>query len=70
VIDFINNKYTQGVLGALLGSVATIFAFRSRVNKLEREHAEFRKETNMMFREIRADIKVLLSRRQNNRHED
>jgi len=63
-------KFFEGAIGAVLGSVATLFVFKNRVKNLENEHSEFRKETQEMFREIREDIKVLLSRRQNNRHED
>lgn len=59
-MDLIDNKYVQGALGAIVGSIGTVFVFRNRVNKLEQEHMEFRKETNIMFREIRADIKMLL----------
>ena len=70
MFELIDNKYTQGALGALLGSVATIFAFRSRIKSLEREHQELRKETQVMFREIREDIKVLLGRRRDDRVRD
>lgn len=60
-------KFFEGAIGAILGAIATIFVFNTRVKKLEQEHMEFRQETNHMFREIREDIKILLGRRRDDR---
>lgn len=60
-------KFFEGAIGAILGAIATICVFNTRIKKLENEHIEFRKETNIMFREIREDIKVLLGRRRDDR---
>lgn len=60
-------KFFEGAIGAILGSLATVFVFRNKILQLEQEHAEFRKETRTMFREIREDIKVLLGRRRDDR---
>lgn len=60
-------KFFEGAVGAVLGSIATVFVFKNKISQLEQEHVEFRKETRMMFREIREDIKVLLSRRRDDR---
>lgn len=67
MLELIDNKYTQGALGAILGALATIFVFKNRIKQLEEEHLEFRKETQIMFREIREDIKILLGRRRDDR---
>jgi len=67
MFEIIDNKYTQGAVGAILGALATIFVFKNRVKQLEEEHLEFRKETQIMFREIREDIKILLGRRRDDR---
>lgn len=65
MLSLIDNKYIQGVCGAIAGSLATIFVFRNRLAKIEEEHKAFRRETREMFNEIRQDIKLLLSRRRN-----
>lgn len=67
MFELIDNKYTQGAVGAILGALATIFVFKNRIKQLEEEHLEFRKETQIMFREIREDIKILLGRRRDDR---
>ena len=60
-------KFFEGAIGAILGSLATVFVFKNKIAQLEQEHVEFRKETRLMFREIREDIKVLLGRRRDDR---
>jgi len=55
--------YTQGGMGAFIGSVITAFGFKNKIDNLERDQHEFKQETQSMFREIRDDIKKLLERK-------
>lgn len=55
--------YTQGGIGAIIGSVLTVLGFKSRIKNIEERHTELKEETHTMFKEIRADIKELLSRK-------
>lgn len=74
--DIRNNKdliimnlgdYTEGGIGAILGAGLAILGFRGRLNGIEQSHQEFKKETKIMFREIRADIKTLIAKSANRR---
>lgn len=75
------SDYTQGGLGAILGSVfgsvLTVFSFRSRLDRaevkqaeIEKDCAELKAETLAMFYEIRKDIKNLIERSGERRREN
>ena len=56
------SDYTQGGIGAIIGSVLTVLGFRGRLNNLEDKCESLKEESHAMFKEIRDDIKKLLSR--------
>lgn len=57
------SDYTQGGIGAIIGSILTVLGFRGRLDTIERNHDELKKETHAFFKEIRDDIKILLARK-------
>jgi len=54
--------YTQGGMGAVIGSIVTVLGFRRRLDDIEKDHESLKTETHDMFKEIRRDIKELLKR--------
>lgn len=63
------NDLTSGGIGAVIGAVAVVCGFRSRMDTLEKEHIILRMETQKMFKEIRSDIKKLIAKTAERREE-
>ncbi|MCK4815073.1 hypothetical protein KA005_04825 [bacterium] len=62
--------YAGGGIGAIVGAGLTILGFRNRLNNIENNHHEFKAETQLMFKEIRDDIKTLIEKAGNRRGDD
>ena len=57
------SDYTQGGIGAIIGSILTVLGFKGRLNQVEKDCEALKKESHAMFREIRDDIKQLLGKK-------
>ena len=54
--------YIIGMMGAMMGSVATALGMGSRIKAVEKDCTELKAETLAMFLEIRKDIKNLIEK--------
>lgn len=55
-------EFAEGGIGAVFGAVLIVVGLKSRLDGIERRHTEFREETQAMQKEIRDDIKMLISK--------
>jgi gas vesicle protein len=62
--------YFIGMLGAIIGSVATALGMGARIKAIEKDCSELKAETLAMFLEIREDVKKLLVKSGNRREGD
>ena len=63
------NDFTSGGVGALIGAVAVVCGFRSRMTNIEKEYFQLRIENQKMFKEIRDDVKLLIAKTAERRKE-